>query len=194
MTWIASIDEEALNSVAKGFASASGGLFRKCIGALDGVAIKIKCPVTGNLIRDPGNYFCRKGFYALNTQAICNKSRRVLWMSAGHKGSTHDSTAFLETQLFKILEESSDWLHNKGYFLVGDSAYPLMGHLMVPYSDAKSLTPEDAFNFWLSNSQIQNECTFGEVVMRWGILWKKLLFDIQDVGKVITAAMLILIS
>ena len=27
--------------------------------------------------------------------------------------------------------------------------------------------------------------------MRWGILWRKLLFDIQDVGKVVTAAMLL---
>jgi hypothetical protein len=191
MKWIASKDEEALNCFAEGFASASGCVFRKCIGALDGIAIKIKCPVTSNLIRDPGNYFCRKGFYALNVQAICDKSRRVLWMSAGHKGSTHDSMAFLETQLFKILEESFDWLHDKGYFLVGDSAYLLMGHLMVPYSDAKSLSPEDAFNFWLSNSRIQIEYTFGKVVMRWGILWRKLLFDIQDVGKVITAAMLL---
>lgn len=143
--WIVSKDEAALNSVAEGFLSASGGVFRKCIGALDGLAIKIKCPVASNLISDPGNYFCRKGFYPLNVQqAICDKSRRVLWMSAGHhKGSTHDSTAFLETQLFKILEDSSDWLHNKGYFLVGDSAYPLMGHLMVPYSDAKSLSLPD---------------------------------------------------
>jgi hypothetical protein len=71
-------------------------------------------------------------------------------MSAGHKGSTHDSMAFLE---MKILEESSDWLHDKGYFLVGNSAYLLMGHLMVPYSDAKSLSPEDAFNFWLSDTE-----------------------------------------
>ena len=120
--WITLKDEAALNSVVEGFLSASGGVFRKCIGALDGVAIKIKCPVASNLIRDPGNNFCRKGFYALNVQAICDKSRRVLWMSAGHKGSTHDSTAFLETQLFKILKENSDWLHDKGYFLVGDSA------------------------------------------------------------------------
>ena len=120
--WISSTDEAALNSVEEGFLSAIGGVFRKCIGALDGVAIKIKCPVASNLIRDPGNIFCRKGFYALNVQAICDKSRRVLWMSAGHKGSTHDSTAFLETQLFKILKENSDWLHDKGYFLVGDSA------------------------------------------------------------------------
>lgn len=27
--------------------------------------------------------------------------------------------------------------------------------------------------------------------MRWGILWRKLLFDIQDVSKVVTAAMLL---
>ena len=158
--WITSKDEEALNRVAEGFSSDSGGIFRKCIGALDGLAVKIKCPATSDLIRDPGNYFCRKGFYALNVQAICDKSRRVLWMSSGHKGSTHDSTAFLETQLSKILDQNSDWL-------------------------------EDAFNFWLSNSRIQIECAFGEVVMRWGILWRKLLFDIKDVGKVLRAVMLL---
>ena len=158
---------------------------------MDGVAIKIKCPATSDLIQDPGNYFCRKGFYALNVQAICDKSRRVLWMSSGHKGSTHDSTAFLETQLFKILDQNSDWLESKGYFIVGDSPYPLMGHLLVPYSDAKSLSAEDAFNFWLSNSRIHIECAFGELVMRWGILWRKLLFDIKEVGNVVRTAMLL---
>ncbi len=54
------------------------------------------------------------------------KSRRVLWMSTGHKGSTHDSKSFIEAQLYRILEEESDWLEDKAYFLVGDSAYPLM--------------------------------------------------------------------
>ncbi len=189
--WIVSKDTEALNRVAEGFSSASGGTFRKCIGALDGVAIKITSPPASDLIRDPGNYFCRKGFFALNVQAICDKSRRVLWMSTGHKGSTHDSTAFMETNLFQILDEHSDWLDEKGYFLVGDSAYPLMGHLLVPHSDVRSLSPEDAFNFWLSNSRIQIECAFGEIVMRWGILWRKLRFDIQCVGKVVTTAMLL---
>jgi hypothetical protein len=73
-------------------------------------------------------------------------------------------------------------LEVKGYFLVGDLAYPLMGHLLVPCSDA---------NLWLSNCRIQNECEFGEVVMQWGILWRKLLFDIKDVGKVLRAAVLL---
>ena len=66
-----------------------------------------------------------------------------------------------------------------------------MGHLLVPHSDVRSLSPEDAFNFWLSNSRIQIECAFGEIVMRWGILWRKLRFDIQCVGKVVTTAMLL---
>ena len=91
--------------------------------------------------------------------------------------------AFLETQLFEILDQNSDWLEDKGYFLISDSAYPLMGHL---------LSPEHAFNYWLSNSQIQIDCAFGEVVMWWGILWRKLLFDIKDVGKVLRAAVLLL--
>ena len=191
MNWIVNRNEATLNTVAEAFSSASGGSFGNCIGALDGVAIKIRAPYASNMIQDPGNYFCRKGFYALNVQTICDKHRRVLWMSTGHKGSTHDSTAFLETQLFKILEESADWLEDRGYFIVGDSAYPLMGHLMVPYSDATSQSPEDAFNFWLSNSRINIECTFGEMVKRWGIFWRKLQFDIQQVGKVVSVAALL---
>jgi hypothetical protein len=101
------------------------------------------------VIRDPGNYSCQKGFYALNVQAICDKSRQVLWMNTGHKGSTHDSTAFMETPLYRILEGNSNWLEDKAYFLVGNSAYPLMDHTMVPHSDAKAASPEDAFDFWL---------------------------------------------
>ena len=191
VNWIVAKNTATLNTVAEAFSSASGGIFGNCIGALDGVAVKSKSPCVSNMIQDPGNYFCRKGFYALNVQAICDKQRRVLWMSTGHKGSTHDSTAFLETKLFKILEENADWLVDRGYFIVGDSAYPLMGHLLVPYSDATSQSPEDAFNFWLSNSRINIECAFGEIVMRWGIFWRKLLFDIQQVGKIVTAAALL---
>lgn len=177
--------------MAEAFSSASGGILGNCIGAIDDVAIKIKSPCVSSMIQDPGNYFCRKGFYALNVQAICDKQRRVLWMSTGHKGSTHDSTAFLETKLFKILEENADWLEDSGYFIVGNSAYSLMGHLLVPYSDATSQSPEDAFNFWLSNSRINIECAFGEIVMPWGIFWRELLFDIQHVGKIVTAAVLL---
>lgn len=53
--WITSKDEEALNRVSEGFSSASGGIFRNCIGALDSLEVEIKYPAATNLIQDPGN-------------------------------------------------------------------------------------------------------------------------------------------
>ena len=55
-------------------------------------------------VPDPGNYYCPKGFYALNVQAICDRKKRFLWCLTGHKGGTHDSKAFFETKLYDLLE------------------------------------------------------------------------------------------
>lgn len=161
--WLEQENWEALHRVSNLFAQASGDAFKGCIGALDGLAVKIKCPTLCNLIPDPGNYFCRKGFYALNVQAICDKLRRFLWVSTGQKGSTHDSTAFNGTKLNQeLLEKMAKKLQEMGFFIVGDSAYPLLVYLLVPYSNAVGMSPEDAFNYWLSNSRIQIECAFGK--------------------------------
>jgi hypothetical protein len=189
--WLREKNTEALQRISDGFAAASGDVFKGVIGAIDGLAIKIRCPTLSDEIADPGNYYCRKGFYALNAQVICDKFRRVLWISTGHKGSTHDSTAFLGTDLYKLLKERCEYLLEHGLFLVGDTAYPLLTFLMVPFPKANAGSEEDAFNFWLSNSRIQIECTFGENVMRWGIFWRKMSFDLFTVGKIVNAAFLI---
>jgi hypothetical protein len=39
----------------------SEGVFTGCVGALDGLAIKIKTPTLSSSIRDKGSYYCRKG-------------------------------------------------------------------------------------------------------------------------------------
>ena len=188
--WIKDQDTAALNELANGFADRSDGVFFGCIGALDGIAIRIDSP-TMKEDENPGQYFCRKGFFALNAQCICDASKRILWLSTGHIGSSHDSSAFSNTHLYKLLEENADFLHEHGFFLAGDSAYPLLSFLITPYSNAESHTPQDDFNFWHSSSRITIECSFGEIVMRWGILWRKLLFSLKDVGKVINAAFLL---
>jgi hypothetical protein len=189
--WLKDENVEALERISDGFSAASGDVFKGVIGAIDGLAIKIRCPTLSEDIADPGNYYCRKGFYALNAQVICDKFRRVLWVSTGHKGSTHDSTAFLGTDLYKLLQEKRLWLLAHALFLVGDTAYPLFSFLMVPFPKADAGSEEDAYNFWLSNSRIQIECTFGENVMRWGILWRKIIFDLYMVGDIVNAAFLL---
>jgi hypothetical protein len=157
-------DKTMLQKISDGFAAFSGYVFRGCIGAIDGIAIRIICPFFRD-VKDPGNYFSRKGFYALNVQAICDSSKRFLWVSTGHQGSTHDSLAFADTKLIDDFRNMAKWLRTNGFFLVGDSAYSLASWIMTPFPDVSVIGDiKDSFNFWLSNSRIRIECSFGTCV------------------------------
>lgn len=185
-------DLPALRLISDDFSSRSSGVFAGVIGAIDGLAIRIRCPslqVDG--IEDCGNYYCRKGFYALNLQAICDSHKRIIWLSSGHKGSVHDSAAFAETMLFDLLKSKADFLHQNRLFLIGDSAYNLSSYMLTPYDNAESHSMEDDFNFFHSSCRINIECSFGEVVMRWGIFWRKFQFSLKETGKIINAAVLL---
>ena len=83
----------SLYQIRDQFAEQSNGVFNGVMGALDGVAIRIRCPRLSE-VPDTGNYYCRKGFYALNVQAISDKAKRFLWCYPTNKGSTHDSAGF----------------------------------------------------------------------------------------------------
>ena len=140
------------------------------------MALKIRCPTIIEFLRDPGAYFTQKGFHALNCQAICDVKKRVLWLSLQHIGSAHDSRAFKDTRLYKLLIEKKAFLRRLGFFFVGDSAYDLESFLVVPYDDATTKSPEDTYNFWHSNCRIRIECVFREIIMRFGFFWRALKF------------------
>ena len=67
----------------------------------------------------------------------------------------------------------------KGLYFVGDSAYNLKSFLLTPFDNAFHGTPEDNYNFFYSSSQISVECAFGEIDLRWGILWRQLQFSLK---------------
>ena len=73
-----------------------------CCAALDGIAIRISEP-SKNDVPNPSAYFNRKGFFAINLQALCDASYRFLFISALTPVSTHDSTAFVMTSLSALL-------------------------------------------------------------------------------------------
>ena len=188
---LANKNENELNNISEAFARFSNGVFKGIIGALDGLAIRIKAPSLFECI-DPGSYFCRKQFYALNVQAIVDSYKRILWVSTGHPGCTHDSTAFSSTQLYKTLNELQDWLWERKLFLIGDSAYSLSSYMLTPYDNVSIVgESKDNFNYWHSNARIRVECAFGEIIMRWGIFWRTLKFDLDVNGPIINAAMLL---
>ena len=64
---------QRLREMSADFSADSNGTFSGCIGAVDGLAIRIKCPSNVN---DPGNFFCCKNCYTLNVQ----KTHHHLWI------------------------------------------------------------------------------------------------------------------
>jgi DDE superfamily endonuclease len=151
----------AINQFANGYAEKSNGVFFGPFSALDGIAIRVRCP-TEREVPDPGNYYCRKGFHALNVQAMCDKNKRFLWCYPSNKGSTHDSVAFTSSKLYELLNESSKELYSRGLFIAGDSAYNLTSFLVTPYDtdeiESDSDHSKDSFNFHLSSCRIYIEC------------------------------------
>ncbi len=98
-------------------------------------------------------------------------------------------TAFKRTGLYQWLLDDWWWLKRNGYYLIGDSAYALRQFIITPYDNAMHSTPKDNFNFFHSLSRIVVECAFGEINLRWGILWRPLQFSLALNCKVIDACM-----
>ena len=58
---------------AAGFQSRGDGPFDNILGALDGIVVKQEQPAATD-VACLADHWCRKGYYALNTQAICDSS------------------------------------------------------------------------------------------------------------------------
>jgi DDE superfamily endonuclease len=115
--WLRNRNWEPLQQLANMNADKTSGEFYGVFGLLDGLAVRIQCPHLSE-VSDPGNYYCRKGFYALNVQAICDKHKRFLWCYPSNKGSTHDSAAFAGSRLHDLLVEVATSLKNLVFLLL----------------------------------------------------------------------------
>ena len=166
------------------------GIFSGVLGALDGWLVRIRCPsFLRDNIKEPAGFFTRKGFYAINVQAIVDRHKRILWRSIMCRGAEHDSTAFKRSSFYEKLMTMAEELLLEGFYFVGDSAYALRSFLLVPYDGATPFSDEDTFNYHLSSCRIWIECAFGEIDMRWGIFWRPLGFSLYNNIQIIDGAM-----
>jgi hypothetical protein len=123
-------DDSRMKAVARQFARASNGLFSGCIGALDGWVVKNKRPSKKDGISNPKSFYSRKGFFAVNVQAIVDKTKR--FRSIISCGAEQDSTAFKNSGLYKWLLENLVSLACKGFYFSGNSAYLLKSFILTP--------------------------------------------------------------
>lgn len=87
-------------------------------------------------------------------------------------GSAHDMNHFRSTKLWHKFVGGN---FPAGFFLIGDAAYTCKDWLLSPYIGKQVHgSMEDSFNWALSSLRINIECAFGELIRRWGVLWRKL--------------------
>jgi hypothetical protein len=144
-------DDAQMAEIAEGFEEGSGGVLTGCVGAIDGIQIAIAArSVPGGV----AGYYCRKGFYSLNVQGICDAHNRIRWLRAAEKGASHDSTAWRSSPLAQCLDGGA---MGEQWWLAADDAYAACGpYMLTPYPGrglADTDPAADAFNYYLSNSR-----------------------------------------
>jgi len=165
--------------------------FKHIFAAGDGLVIAVRPPTETELHQrklSRGDFFNRKGFFGLIVQAFCDHVGRFLYWEISWPGSTHDITAYNQTNFLHQL------MHNplyKNSYVAVDEAYQSLSdkHHLCPYSKNQigKVRSEHGeaevekllcYNNRLSRLRITIERAFGMYMRKWGIFWKPLAFSV----------------
>jgi hypothetical protein len=177
---------EKWEQVRNGFENIStSGLFRGCVGAIDGFFCPIQQPRVADSNGNPmafmsGHY----GMFGLNCQAVCDANEKFLFFGVVAPGKTNDNVAFEYCTKLKEVIASLPY----GLFLIGDAAYTSNERMMVPFiGSQRSDAINDAFNFYLSQVRIRVEMAFARLVLKWRILRAPLVGSLGSSSRTIMA-------
>ncbi|KAF8835213.1 hypothetical protein BDN67DRAFT_992516 [Paxillus ammoniavirescens] len=110
------------------------------------------------------SWYDRKFNYSLNVQVVLTPDLRIMDYSVGLPGSQHDSTAFMETCIYKehqVLLEDGEWM-------IADTAYPLHDWCQAPYKKSEKDTVENTtYNYYISKICIHSEHAMGYLKGTW---------------------------
>ncbi|XP_029158019.1 putative nuclease HARBI1 [Nylanderia fulva] len=156
-------NEDVAANIMEQFESICG--FPKVISAIDGTHIKIRAPSI-----DAVSYINRKGFASLNVQVVCDSRGLFTHCYAGEVGSVHDARVFRNSPVARFLETPDLYFPN-GSYIIGDAAYPIHPHLLVPFRDnGHLLNRQKNFNYCLSATRMVVERAIGQLKLRFRIL------------------------
>ncbi|EFN60761.1 Putative nuclease HARBI1, partial [Camponotus floridanus] len=148
-------------------------------GAIDGSHIRID-----KLTEDLDSYINRKQYFSLHMQGTVDHKMKFIDVFIGYPGSVHDTRVFKNSPLRNDLHEFC----GNNYLLLGDSAYPCLKELIVPYRDNGHLThAQRSFNQKLSSCRVIIENAFGYLKQRFPQLYHFKLRDIVRMVYVIHA-------
>ncbi|XP_076836809.1 uncharacterized protein LOC143482352 [Brachyhypopomus gauderio] len=160
-----------------------------CVGAIDGSHIPIIAPRLCHT-----DYFNRKGWHSIILQGVVD-GKGLFWnVMAGLPGSMHDARVLRLSMLWELATRGNLFPAGvrttsampAGYYILGDSAYPLQKWLLKPFQDIGNLTKEQQiFNQHISRTRVVVENAFGRLKGRWRCLLKRNDCDIQLVKSMV---------
>lgn len=175
------LDTDSLEAMAHDFERVCG--FPDTIGAIDGTLIRIARP------REHEGWYCRKGYPAVNVQAVVDSHARFLSCSI-RSGSSNDQSLWNRSGFRqRLLQAIPERFH-----LVGDSGYKLWCHLLTPYPELEAFAcpKKSLYNYCHSKTRIVVERAFGILKNRWRILLRKVdQKSDSNIGNVIVACMVL---
>lgn len=172
-------NEEEKKQISVEFKKKHG--FDGVIGLIDGSHIKINKPKEHHEV-----YINRKGYHSILLQGIVDHRKMFIDVYCGEPGSLHDARLLRRS---KIYEKAEDPNYFNNYYLLGDSAYPVLQWLISPFRDTGFLTRDQrAFNYRLSATRVIVENAFGLLKGRFRRLGHFENFSIKFIVKIIMAA------
>ena len=177
--------QKDINKLQNGFqAKSTPGLIRGCVGCIDGLLIEIKhsskkeCGNAPNLYNS-GHYCC----YGLNIQAVCDVRMRFIFSSVAATGRSSDKAALEKNSLHTIMSQLP-----LGLYIIGDAAYTVSDQMLVPFTGSSCQHPsKDAYNYFVSQMQIQIEISFGLLTNKWQVLQSSMVTSISRSSEIIMA-------
>lgn len=172
-------ETQELDAIAKGFHQRCG--FPGVVGAIGCTHIPIREPT-----KNRESYINKEGSFSMQLQVVCDDQLKFLHVHTGCPGAMHNTNIFKQSPLYPILE-GDDLPADK--HLIGDCSYPLRSHLLVPFTEERSLTPvEKKFNESLSYTRTEVELAvklFKQKFLRLKFLDIR---QVDDISTVISAA------
>lgn len=145
------LTEELLEQTAKEYEHIRR--YPNCVATISSIQICNKCPKNSDV--DDSSY---KRLYYINLQGLVDSKYKFLSVEAVTSENQNDGSFFLESALYKHLEEGTfpfpeprplpGTATKHPYVVVGDQRYPLKEYLMRPYtSGSEKISPTiEAFN------------------------------------------------
>ncbi|KAJ3655329.1 hypothetical protein Zmor_014464 [Zophobas morio] len=155
--------------------------FPGVVGCIDCTHIKIKNPDG----RRPLLYCCRKGFYSLNVQVICDSNTRIMDIVTRWRGNVHDSRIFNNSRIKEDFESNL-----KQGILLGDSGYACTRYMLTPLLQPRTAA-ELRYNAAHKGTRVVIEHCFG----RWKNMFKALRRNLEtklSTAKIVIVATAIL--